>query len=360
VSGRARRPVEVRRKPPTRSIQPEGSMNEGATPQNPPVPRNKRYFWLAVRLLLLGAAATYAVWGIDLRGLLHSFQTYPLSSMLCAAWVSLLAYAILALRIRWMVTHAPPLRICLASVFLCLGANNLFPARAGELMKAIYLSRRLALPLPQTLGFIFWERLFDLTLLLSLGAFALPGLDVKQSLMLSGSVILAVWGGLLLLRLYPKVFLKLAGKIPFARLTSFLERLYQHAVADITPRWLGKVALATGLVWLAYAGINAVSLLGVARLPLSLEQVIAVCVIGALGVAVPASPGGLGMYEAAVVFALAWFGVPKAPALGIAFFMHALTLIPTSLAALWILHKNYRLPQSSPTLNPLPPKEESC
>ncbi len=331
-------------------------------PESPkaPAPASKRYFWLGVRLLLLGAGATYAVWGINLHALLRSFQSYPLSWVLGAAGVSFLAYAALALRIRWMLAPTPPLGICLASTLLCLGGNNLFPARAGEVMKALYLSRRLALPFSQTLGYTFWERLFDLTLLLALAAVALPGLDVRQSLELAGSVLVAVWGGLVLVRLYPNVFLKLAGKIPVARLTSFLENLYQHAVADITPRWLGRVALATTLVWLTYAGVNAVSLLGAAGLPLSLGQVIAVCVIGALGVAVPATPGGLGVYEAAVVFALAWFGVPKAPALGIALFMHALMLIPTSLAALWIMHRHYKLLQNSHAFTPLPSDGEGC
>jgi len=56
---------------------------------------------------------------------------------------------------------------------------------------------------------------------------------------------------------------------------------------------------------------------------------------GIAGQAVPATPGGIGLYEGAVVATLALFGQPMEQALAAALAMHAVMLLPSFLGGVW-------------------------
>jgi uncharacterized membrane protein YbhN (UPF0104 family) len=61
--------------------------------------------------------------------------------------------------------------------------------------------------------------------------------------------------------------------------------------------------------------------------------------ITALAFLVPAAPGGVGIFHAAIVFALSFFAVPAEAALAFALLTHALTLVTgLAVAGLWTLY----------------------
>ena len=76
-----------------------------------------------------------------------------------------------------------------------------------------------------------------------------------------------------------------------------------------------------------------------AGLSIPLAAALAVFAIASLGMAVPAAPGGLGVFEAAVVASLGWFDVPRGEALAAALVLHMLQFVPTTLAGVALLSR---------------------
>ena len=97
------------------------------------------------------------------------------------------------------------------------------------------------------------------------------------------------------------------------------------------------LGFGTLLLWCCYAGSTVVLLRDAAGLEIGVAAALAVFAVASLGMAVPAAPGGLGVYEAAMVVSLGWFGVPRGEALAAALVTHMLQFVPTTLAGLAIL-----------------------
>ena len=70
--------------------------------------------------------------------------------------------------------------------------------------------------------------------------------------------------------------------------------------------------------------------------------------------AVPSSPGALGVFEAVVVLSLGWFAVGKEAALAAALLMHAGQYVPTTLAAVMILARAHIRPAELRVSRPPP------
>ena len=74
-----------------------------------------------------------------------------------------------------------------------------------------------------------------------------------------------------------------------------------------------------------------------AGLDLTFGQVLSVFVFGALGLAVPSSPGGVGVYEAVMVAVLTGLGVDKEQALAVGLVYHAVYSFPVTAYASGLL-----------------------
>lgn len=216
--------------------------------------------------------------------------------------------------------------------------NNVLPFRLGEVGRALIMRQTAGLNFWEVLSTILVERIFDVgimaglllsTLPFVLGAEGAQGVALAAAgLMLAGFTVLYVVARNrpATLRLYDRVL----GRWPKlanwgrAKLESFLEGL-----AVLTePRRFFTVLFWLGLAWafnIAWYG----ALLW-AFLP-QVTPLMAAFVVGAsaLGVALPSSPGYIGVFEAALVGALSLFGVEAAVALAFAIAAHVLYLVIT-------------------------------
>jgi uncharacterized membrane protein YbhN (UPF0104 family) len=88
-----------------------------------------------------------------------------------------------------------------------------------------------------------------------------------------------------------------------------------------------SAGLWTVASWLVLALSNWFVMLGF-DLGLSPAAGLLVAVAGAVAMILPASPGALGVYEAATVVALDSYGVPRSEAVSYALVLHALNFVP--------------------------------
>jgi glycosyltransferase 2 family protein len=279
-------------------------------------------------------------------------KTQPLPLVLLVASVM---GSVLTRAARWQVYFRPERRVPFGPLFGTLSisymASTFLPLRAGELVRAVFLSQREALPIARIVGTILLEKLFDflaIGVMLVLLVLLVPTLPAEARVagISIASVILVGFGFVVALAVFRQSTLALIkvieGRVPFGLGVRFrLEHgARQFAAGTDSLRlpglWVAMVgwtvitwlfALATGWAGAAALGLNP----GLAALVFAL-------VVASTGQAVPSSPGYVGVYHFAVTEAFKSFGMDAASALAVAVLTHAFTygsLVVVGLIALW-------------------------
>jgi uncharacterized protein (TIRG00374 family) len=236
-------------------------------------------------------------------------------------------------------------------------ASTLLPARAGEIVRPVALSRSAGLPLAPCLVSIALERLIDLlTTIVLFVVYAigwapsdLSGDEASRFALLRRSAFLLGAGtvvGVALLTVFatrPDFARRLAAPVLrllpdrfAARLGGVLDSLLSGLAALRSPKDAAIVAAQSALLWLVicfqiWATLKAFNL----TLPFPVSFFVLTWAV--LGLAIP-TPGGVGGYHAAVAYALAGFyAVPKNTAAALALTSHVISFAPITVLGLAFL-----------------------
>jgi len=231
-------------------------------------------------------------------------------------------------------------------------ANNILPARAGELVRAFALSRETPVPFSAAFASLVVDRVFDAVIVLLLvvvamidprfpagvSAFAYAGTGVLLFLAVGAALYAIVFFPNRLIRLYEAFARRVAPRFEErgrAMLRSFAEGLsvLRH------PKRFAVVFFWALLLWLAQAlafwimfraiGITA---------PFSAALLVQGLIV--LWVAMPSTPGFFGPFEFASVTALGWYGVQGSLAAAWALSYHVLSLIPITVIGLYYVARS--------------------
>lgn len=246
----------------------------------------------------------------------------------------------------------------------CAGfaANNIFPARLGELVRAYVLSRVVGLPLGVSIGSLVVERVLDGLVLASflVVAILLPGFPigegdgagfVRRAAMIGSVVFAAGFVVLWFAARRPTSTLRLwdrtAGRVlsgGFGHrvrglLHTFLEGLGALARLDVLARAIGwSLVVWTCLAASFLAGMWAFDI----REPGFAGALFLQSVVG-FAVAVPSTPGFFGVFEAGARLGLQPWGISEDTIVSFATTYHILTFIPvTVLGLLYVRHVGLR------------------
>lgn len=250
---------------------------------------------------------------------------------------------------RTLLQNQASYRDCFLTVNEGYLLNNILPFRLGEIARAFLLSRKANLDFWQVIPSIIIERSLDLAIAAGLFLSTLPfviGVSwAKQAAIGTGIIVVTGLGLFYVLarnreralawvsRMGERFSLikKLAGQ----RVTAFFDGL-----AILTDSRLFLTALGwEGLNWLVSILQYYLFIRAFFPHPNLLWAVFTVGV-GALGVALPSSPGALGVYEAALVGALAIFGLEVSATIAFALSMHIIGYLLTGLIGGYALYKD--------------------
>jgi len=174
--------------------------------------------------------------------------------------------------------------------------NNALPARAGDLMKAVISANRAGAPRRDAFGALVAERLLDVLALALI--FAVLVLAGGLPLGLSPALLAAIGAGL-----------AIAGVAVVAltpRLRGLLAALLAPSRAMLSAKGAALLVLSLAL-WVAEGAVYAI--LGhVSGLSLSLADGLYVMALANIAAMVPAAPGYVGTYDAAVLLAVRLVG----------------------------------------------------
>lgn len=261
---------------------------------------------------------------------------------------------------RWHYLLKPVKVIPTRTMFpvTCIGymGNNIYPLRAGEVLRAVVLKRREGVPVSASLATIIVERIFDGVVMLAFVFVNLPALALVASAD-SGFVgdiqtLALVGAGVFALAL---LFFLLAAMLPRPTL-----RLGQWVIDHLLPqRWRVKTSgimhkFLDGLISLR-SPVNVLMVFFTSVLIWLLETVKYWFVMHAfdfqvsffalmllngvanLATTIPAAPGYIGTWEAVTRAVLQAYKVPGETALGYAIVLHVALWLPITLLGAWYM-----------------------
>jgi glycosyltransferase 2 family protein len=278
--------------------------------------------------------------------------------LLAAAGVATLGFPLRTIRWRVLLRYEgqplpwTPLWHATAIGFM---ANNLLPARAGEVARAYAASRLTSVRFTTAFASIAVERILDGVVLLALLVLGLAAGGFGPSTTIGGVAVRrlttgagVVFGGLLVAALVAVAVPGLTRRVARGgaglllparwapRAMDLIEGVLEGLSALRSPTRVAVVLWWSVVLWLT----NALSFwLAFAAFGLALSWGPALVLQGvvAFGVALPSSPGFVGVFEGATRAALALYAISATTAASLAIGYHVCGFIPITLLGLWSL-----------------------
>jgi uncharacterized protein (TIRG00374 family) len=297
--------------------------------------KNRRQVWLGILLSLISLAAIFFF--IQPREILVAMQTTRYGYLIFTGLGIITFLVIRAVRWRYMLNNDVPW----ATVFHIQNIGYLlsavFPLRIGDVARAVLIGSVPPVTISRGISTMVVERLLDMLFIIALLPFALSGVEQIPDWMRAGAQgmgLVAIVGIIVLVIAANQrertvaLVNRILSYIPFlnteawtARAEGFLAGL--DSLTNLKDAlWLILLTIATWLpIILAYYAM----LLAVNLEPNLVMAAFVVCA-AALSVALPSSPGQIGVFHAGVIAALQVWGQAEAQAASFAFLYHALNM----------------------------------
>lgn len=307
------------------------------------------YFWAS--LLISGIFLYLALQGLQLDTVLSAIRSANLIWLLPVIFIYFTSVWFRSL--RWHYLLGPIKKIPTDKIFpiVAIGymGNNIYPARAGELLRSVVLKHRYEIPISSSLASIIIERIIDGVIMLGFIFFNLTELNkLTASSGFVGSIrSLALWGsiafiGALLFFLLAARFPQKAQNATSYIVTKIMPEKWQPKIMDIAMRFFTGIkslnslknllmVLGTSVViWLLETSVYWV-VMQAFPIEVSFFGLMLMNGILNLSTTIPSAPGYIGTFDAPGIALLSAYGVEKTLAVGYTLVLHAALWLPITL-----------------------------
>ncbi len=294
------------------------------------------------------ALIAWILYSVNLQKVAQEISQIDVRLWLLVCLVYVFGFVARAVRSQWIVAPTAKLGFWESFHLVNIGflANNMLPARLGEIVRAYALSKRKAIGKLQALSTVLVERLMDGIILLTGFAIAFILTASKSVEGYLGYLIVpvALFAGAMLVLAFPekafKMFWPLLKKLPFKE--EKIRKRFHDLVAGgkVFQNGLGengKVWGSSVLVWSIEVALFG-GMAFVLGIPLSIPQALLLATFVGLSTLIPSAPGFLGTYEAAFVIVLSGLGYPVEKAVAAAFVTHISQYLVVAVLGVWALH----------------------
>jgi glycosyltransferase 2 family protein len=302
---------------------------------NPKVSRALRFALTGLILVMLVLFARRVNW----HDTWMTMRSASLPLLGAAAVVNILSIVVKA--VRWWVFLRPvgatSLPLAMRATFAGAGLNNVLVANGGEAARVVFVSRAAHVQSATVLATLALERLFELVgyvVLLSLAATFLqlpPSIERVKPFAILALVVMAAFLVWLLRR--PEVVESLPVPKPHdwkGRVRAYGSNFVRTIGQVSSPgRFLAALLLSVG-AW-ALQVVTYQLTAQAADLPMTTVSTIAALLAVNLGFALRATPGNVGLFQAAYAATAAAFGMDKNQAIAVAFLIQAQQILPVTL-----------------------------
>jgi hypothetical protein len=262
---------------------------------------------------------------------------------------------------RWHYLLGPIKKIRTRDLFpvVAIGymGNNIYPARAGEVLRAVILKTTDDVPVSASLATIIVERIFDGVVML---AFVFVNLSELARLTSASGFVgsirsVALWGtlaffGALAVFLWAAMFPKTALMITEKFANLLIPARFRRQVLGVTERFLGglgalrsprdvlMVFLTSVVIWLFETG-KYWFIMHAFPFEVSFFALMLMNGIVNLATTIPSAPGYVGTFDAPGIAVLMAYGVDKAVAAAYTFVLHAALWLPITVLGAYYFFK---------------------
>jgi uncharacterized protein (TIRG00374 family) len=306
-------------------------------------------FWLGVAISAI--FLWWALRNLQLKEVWSALQDAEYWWLIPAVGVYMLA--VVARTWRWHYLLRPLKRISLRTMFpiVAIGymGNNIYPARAGEVLRAYVLRKKEGVPISASLATIIVERAFDGIVMLAFVFLNLPELaaltgesgfvgDIRTLALVGAGLFLFAVFVFLLMAIFPEKSMGIVNKIivrvvpaRFQETTrSLIERFHDGLSSLRSPKDVLMVLVTSVIIWLLetwkYWFVMHAFSFSVTFFALMLMNGIV-----NLATTIPSAPGYIGTFDAPGIKVLEAYNVPSAVAAGYTLVLHAALWLPITL-----------------------------
>jgi len=268
---------------------------------------------------------------------------------------------------RWHYLLRPLKKIPTAAMFPIVNigymGNNIYPARAGEVLRAAVLKDRQGVPISASLATVIVERIFDGVVMLAFVFLNLPelvrltgesgalaGVSIYQLTVLGAVAFLGALAVFLLAAMFPRVteriLLKFTGRFVPERLRPKVEDVSLRFLSGLeslrSPQEALMILFTTVIIWLLETAKYWL-VMHAFDFSVSFFALMLMNGIVNLTTTLPSAPGYVGTFDAPGIALLTAYGVPGEMAAGYTLVLHAALYFPiTLLGAYYYLRQPLR------------------
>jgi uncharacterized protein (TIRG00374 family) len=233
--------------------------------------------------------------------------------------------------------------------------NNIYPARAGEVLRAVILKRKEAVPVSASLATIIVERIFDGVVMLAFVFLNLPELakltgasgfvgNIQQAAVIGTGVFLGALAIFLVTAMFPQVTarigLTIIERVTPKRLhegiTGLMNKFLDGLASLRSPFNVLMVFLTSVVIWLLETG-KYWFVMHAFDFSVSFFALMLMNGIVNLATTIPSAPGYIGTFDAPGIAVLGAYGVDQAAAAGYTLVLHVALWLPITLLGAYYL-----------------------
>jgi len=260
---------------------------------------------------------------------------------------------------RWHYLLGPVKAVPTSKMFpiVAIGymGNNIYPARAGEVLRAVVLKRREGVAISASLATIIVERIFDGVVMLAFIFVNLPELakltgqsgfvgNIQQVAVIGTGFFIGALVIFLLAAMLPQVTIKTGGwfidhLLPerFREKTSGLMHKFLDGLASLrSPFDILMVFITSVVIWLLETG-KYWFVMHAFNFNVSFFALMLMNGIVNLATTIPSAPGYIGTFDAPGIAVLTAYGVNQATAVGYTLVLHVALWLPITLLGAYFL-----------------------
>jgi uncharacterized protein (TIRG00374 family) len=300
--------------------------------------RTKNVIYWAASLALAGVLLYYSLRGIEWRQVIMTVKSARLLFVLLA--LALMTTALFLRSYRWRVILLAEGNVSIPLAFWATSAgylaNNVLPARAGEVVRSLMVSSRSGLNKAFVLTTALSERVVDAIAVITISSVVLLTMKHRPGWLASAARPFALLGlcgvlGIILVPAFEVFWFKLLGLLPLqpklrARVEGALRSGLQGIRSFHNLNRLARFVLFTAVIW----ALDAVTTIVLARsisLQITLPMAFLLTAGLALGSALPSTPGYVGIYQFVAVSILTPFGLSRTAAIAYILMFQALNYV---------------------------------
>jgi uncharacterized protein (TIRG00374 family) len=260
---------------------------------------------------------------------------------------------------RWHYLLGPIKKIPTSTMFpiTTIGymGNNIYPARAGEVLRAVILKRREGVPVSASLATIIVERIFDGVVMLAFVFVNLPELakltgqsgfvgNIQQVAVVGSGVFIGALVIFLLAAMFPQV----SARFGLWTIERFTPRRFHERITNVMNKFLTGLAalrspfnvlmvfLTSVIIWLLETGKYWL-VMHAFDFNVSFFALMLMNGIVNLATTIPSAPGYIGTFDAPGIAVLTAYGVDQATAAGYTLTLHVALWLPVTLLGAYFL-----------------------